>query len=444
MLATEIWQRVVAKLELYWARSDCVTWLQGTRITGFNDGWVEITAPNSFAVQWLRQRSAAIQNELVAVLGYQLAGVRFVFAPPHYSSVGADRVLGAPASEEGTEGKEEEGGEEGDAFEIIEGWEPRRKAEKLPDIVWQRTEERTLQVEDPVFLLFLLYMWPSGQDVMYHIRAFLAECLGTTEKHIRGMEARLCQAHGFSSGNPLLKVRGGRPRKGYGIGYTMYSAFKPDSRLDRRDEWKFGHYDSIAHGFLLPYLRGRLRPSQQGIIPFFTLGSGPRLSLPAGGLYLYLLHLCRKMRIPQVMTASKQAPDGAGNGHRRQRPISCSRRFLLEKLGTNFYKAPRRDAWAELDRLGWVRSIPGEKRNTRPTLIINGPPATLLDLIGLAAATYHEEVPESFMEKWGTSIEGDQRAVQRVLEQVGNLGWRLTDEGEAAVVAEVKAIQAAL
>jgi hypothetical protein len=260
------------------------------------------------------------------------------------------------------------------------------------------------------------------------------------------MEARLCAALGYASGNALLQAEG-IARKGYGTAYAILSAHKPGAVLDRRDEWQFGHYDTVAHGFFLPFMRGKFTPARQGLIPFIEPDSGPRLSLPGGGLFLYLLHLC-KTRLPASVVAAekeagRKAKKGNGNGQRSRHPVPCSRRRMEAQLGLSCHRERRDEDWTALNHLGWVRIIWSDK-NTRPTYIISGPPEGLLGLIGLAAATHYEEDPVAYMEAWEANIAAGRWSTGWVLEQVAVIGWRLTPAGQAAVDAEVQASGATL
>lgn len=413
MQATEVWRLALTELDQAWPRSDCATWLQGTRIVDFQEGWIEISTPQSQAKVWLERRKRTIERVLGSILGYTVQ-VRLV-------------VASSPASSPETSPD----ADLDDTIQIVEGYRPRRRAEKLPDVVWIRTAEGVLQVEDPVLLLVLLYLWPPAVERMYLSRSFLAACLQTTVKKIRGMEDRLAQAQGLASGNPLLLVHTNQAAK-YGTGYTMLSAHMPNTVLDRRDEPAFGRYDAVGHGFLLPYFQGRLQVGARTITPYFEPNRGPQLSLFAGGLFLYLYHLCRKAAIP----VAKKNPEGK----HPVAPIECSQRHLEAQFHADCRWQRRQDDWAGLSRLGWLHADRPEN-NTRPTYIVNGPPEGLLDLIGLAAARYYEAAPVPYMEQWFEDLAAGRTTAEWVRTQAEHVGWQLTPAGWKVLAAEVQLIR---
>src|SRR5690554_1770846 len=102
MQAKQIWQTALSDLEQTVSRANFETWLRNTEIIAFEDDCATIGAPNSFAVEQLRNKFAVqIQNTLSVILGRKIA-VQFTVLnrgrkrPPRPASAAR---RGAPASE---------------------------------------------------------------------------------------------------------------------------------------------------------------------------------------------------------------------------------------------------------------------------------------------------------------------------------------------------------
>jgi chromosomal replication initiator protein len=52
----EIWQAVLAQIQLMTSPANFATWFKNTRISSFNNGKVTISVPNSFVKEWLQQK----------------------------------------------------------------------------------------------------------------------------------------------------------------------------------------------------------------------------------------------------------------------------------------------------------------------------------------------------------------------------------------------------
>jgi chromosomal replication initiator protein len=61
MQAKQIWQAALSDLESTLSRANYETWLRNTRLVGFEDDCATIGAPNSFAVEQLRNVSEAVR-----------------------------------------------------------------------------------------------------------------------------------------------------------------------------------------------------------------------------------------------------------------------------------------------------------------------------------------------------------------------------------------------
>ena len=78
MEATQLWQAALNVLQQQVARKEFDTWLKTSAIADFNDGVVVVAMPNTFAVEWVENRTKPlIERTLSEIVGYPV-GVRFV------------------------------------------------------------------------------------------------------------------------------------------------------------------------------------------------------------------------------------------------------------------------------------------------------------------------------------------------------------------------------
>jgi chromosomal replication initiator protein len=74
MQAKQIWQAALSDLEGKLSRANYETWLRNTQLVGFDDDCATIGAPNSFAVEQLRNKFAVpIQQALEVIVGRPIA-----------------------------------------------------------------------------------------------------------------------------------------------------------------------------------------------------------------------------------------------------------------------------------------------------------------------------------------------------------------------------------
>jgi chromosomal replication initiator protein len=78
MEATQLWQAALDVLQQQVARKEFDTWLKTSAIADFDDGTVIVAMPNTFAVEWVENRTKPlIERTLCEIVGYPV-GVRFV------------------------------------------------------------------------------------------------------------------------------------------------------------------------------------------------------------------------------------------------------------------------------------------------------------------------------------------------------------------------------
>jgi len=78
MEATQLWQAALNVLQQQVARKEFDTWLKTSAIADFDDGIVVVAMPNTFAVEWVENRTKPlIERTLSEIVGYPV-GVRFV------------------------------------------------------------------------------------------------------------------------------------------------------------------------------------------------------------------------------------------------------------------------------------------------------------------------------------------------------------------------------
>src|SRR4051812_70584 len=76
--ATQLWQAALNVLQQHVTRKEYETWLKTSSIADFDDGFVVIAMPNTFAVEWVENRTKPlVERTLSEIVGYALK-VRFV------------------------------------------------------------------------------------------------------------------------------------------------------------------------------------------------------------------------------------------------------------------------------------------------------------------------------------------------------------------------------
>ncbi len=62
MTNEELWQAVLAQIQLGISQANFATWFRGTEIISQKDGEVIVSVPNSFAREWLEQKYNKTKN----------------------------------------------------------------------------------------------------------------------------------------------------------------------------------------------------------------------------------------------------------------------------------------------------------------------------------------------------------------------------------------------
>ena len=64
----EIWQAVLAQIQLSISPANFATWFKNTSVISYKDGQVIISVPNSFAKEWLENKYGDLILEKIAMV----------------------------------------------------------------------------------------------------------------------------------------------------------------------------------------------------------------------------------------------------------------------------------------------------------------------------------------------------------------------------------------
>ncbi|MDP3779428.1 MAG: DnaA N-terminal domain-containing protein, partial [bacterium] len=82
----ELWQSVLAKLELDISRPSFLTWFQETGIKDIEGGVVTVFVPNGFAKEWLQNKYHKSILHVLRVISTDIRDIIYVIGKPEGSS----------------------------------------------------------------------------------------------------------------------------------------------------------------------------------------------------------------------------------------------------------------------------------------------------------------------------------------------------------------------
>jgi chromosomal replication initiator protein len=78
MTKEEIWQVVLAEIQLNISQANFATWFKNTKIISYNNGEALISVPNSFAKEWLENKYGKIISKILYNLNKEIKEVKYV------------------------------------------------------------------------------------------------------------------------------------------------------------------------------------------------------------------------------------------------------------------------------------------------------------------------------------------------------------------------------
>jgi chromosomal replication initiator protein len=78
MTKEEIWQVVLAEIQLNTSQANFATWFKNTRIISYNDGEVLISVPNSFAKEWLENKYGKTILKILYNINKEIKEVKYI------------------------------------------------------------------------------------------------------------------------------------------------------------------------------------------------------------------------------------------------------------------------------------------------------------------------------------------------------------------------------
>ncbi|MCJ7829523.1 hypothetical protein MUP50_00315 [Patescibacteria group bacterium] len=78
MTNEELWQAVLAQIQLNISSANFATWFKGTRIYSQKEGRITVSVPNSFAKEWLENKYNKIIYKILHSLDEDLKEVEYI------------------------------------------------------------------------------------------------------------------------------------------------------------------------------------------------------------------------------------------------------------------------------------------------------------------------------------------------------------------------------
>ena len=78
MTNEELWQAVLAQIQLNISQANFATWFKDTGVSFFKDGQVSISVPNSFAKEWLENKYGKTIFKILYNLDKEIKEVKYI------------------------------------------------------------------------------------------------------------------------------------------------------------------------------------------------------------------------------------------------------------------------------------------------------------------------------------------------------------------------------
>jgi chromosomal replication initiator protein len=82
MTKEELWQAVLAQIQLNISQANFATWFKGTRISDYKEGQITVLAPNSFAKEWLENKYGKTIFKIFYSLDRNIKDVKYILGRP--------------------------------------------------------------------------------------------------------------------------------------------------------------------------------------------------------------------------------------------------------------------------------------------------------------------------------------------------------------------------
>jgi len=94
MTKEELWQAVLAQIQLNISQANFATWFKDTNVVSYKDGEVLISVPNSFAKEWLENKYGKTISKIVCTLDKEIREVKYILGKSELKII---RRVSAPA-----------------------------------------------------------------------------------------------------------------------------------------------------------------------------------------------------------------------------------------------------------------------------------------------------------------------------------------------------------
>ena len=99
MLNEELWQTVLAEIQLNTSRANFITWFKGTEIVSVQDGVVTVAVPNNFSKEWLENKYNKAIFKILRDFNEGLREIKFVISPKEIKTPPFKKSQIAPVEE---------------------------------------------------------------------------------------------------------------------------------------------------------------------------------------------------------------------------------------------------------------------------------------------------------------------------------------------------------
>ncbi len=89
----ELWQAVLAQIQLSLSQANFATWFKNTEIVNLKEGEVIISTPNAFAKEWLEQKYNKIIFKILHALSGEIKEVKYIVGKQELKSPKRERVV---------------------------------------------------------------------------------------------------------------------------------------------------------------------------------------------------------------------------------------------------------------------------------------------------------------------------------------------------------------
>jgi len=96
MIKEDLWQAVLAQIQLSISPANFATWFKGTEIIGQKEGEVVVSTPNSFAKEWLEQKYDKIIFKILHSLDIEIKEIKYIIGKQETKAPKKERITLPP------------------------------------------------------------------------------------------------------------------------------------------------------------------------------------------------------------------------------------------------------------------------------------------------------------------------------------------------------------